>query len=184
MCRSALSEVGTEIAIEIRGRRCRRRSCRCHFTNIEPEERDVRDVARLTRRTLRGPYRSPLHQPSTSGCKARRRHRRGRHHRRLPRTSWAMSSTSSFQRSGDRVEAMKPFGVIESVKTASDLFAPVCGHDHRGQPARHDEPQLVNDAPYQDGWLIKVEAGQSERHRPIADGRAVRRAGHQLLTQS
>ena len=35
---------------------------------------------------------------------------------------------------GDRVEAMKPFGVIESVKTASDLFAPVSGDSRRGQP--------------------------------------------------
>ena len=58
---------------------------------------------------------------------------------------------------GDRVEAMKPFGVIESVKTASDLFAPISGtvEEVNGQVA--DEPQLVNDAPYEGGWLIKVK---------------------------
>ena len=57
---------------------------------------------------------------------------------------------------GARVEAMKPFGVIESVKTASDLFAPVSGtvEDVNGQI--ESEPQLVNDAPYEGGWLIKV----------------------------
>ena len=58
---------------------------------------------------------------------------------------------------GDRVEAMQAFGVIESVKTASDLFAPVSGtvSEVNGQIA--DEPQLVNDAPYEGGWLIKVK---------------------------
>ena len=57
---------------------------------------------------------------------------------------------------GDRVEAMKPFGVIESVKTASDLFAPVSGTIEEVNGALMDGPQLVNDAPYADGWLIKV----------------------------
>ena len=58
---------------------------------------------------------------------------------------------------GDRVEAMKPFGVIESVKTASDLFAPVSGTVEAVNPQITDEPQLVNDAPYEGGWLIKVK---------------------------
>jgi glycine cleavage system H protein len=58
---------------------------------------------------------------------------------------------------GDRVEAMKPFGVIESVKTASDLFAPVSGTIEAVNPQITDEPQLVNDAPYESGWLIKVK---------------------------
>jgi glycine cleavage system H protein len=58
---------------------------------------------------------------------------------------------------GDRVESMKPFGVIESVKTASDLFAPVSGTVEEVNPKLTDEPQLVNDAPYGGGWLIKVK---------------------------
>ena len=58
---------------------------------------------------------------------------------------------------GDRVEAVKPFGVIESVKTASDLFAPVSGTVEAVNPQVTDEPQLVNDAPYEGGWLIKVK---------------------------
>ena len=58
---------------------------------------------------------------------------------------------------GDRVEAMKPFGVIESVKTASDLFAPVSGTVEEVNGQITDEPQLVNDAPYEAGWLIKVK---------------------------
>jgi glycine cleavage system H protein len=58
---------------------------------------------------------------------------------------------------GDRVESMKPFGVIESVKTASDLFAPISGTITEVNPRVTGEPQLVNDAPYQDGWLIRVK---------------------------
>jgi len=60
-------------------------------------------------------------------------------------------------KAGDRVEAMKPFGVIESVKTASDLFAPVSGTVEAVNDQITDEPQLVNDAPYEAGWLIKVK---------------------------
>jgi glycine cleavage system H protein len=58
---------------------------------------------------------------------------------------------------GDRVESMKPFGVIESVKTASDLFAPVTGTITEVNPRLVDEPQIVNDAPYEAGWLIRVQ---------------------------
>ena len=58
---------------------------------------------------------------------------------------------------GDRVEQMQPFGVIESVKTASDLFAPVTGTVVEVNAALGDQPQSVNDAPYEDGWLIKVK---------------------------
>ena len=58
---------------------------------------------------------------------------------------------------GDRVESMKPFGVVESVKTASDLFAPVSGVVQEVNSRIVDEPQLVNDAPYEVGWLIKVK---------------------------
>ena len=62
---------------------------------------------------------------------------------------------------GDRVEAMKPFGVIESVKTASDLFAPVTGTVVEVNAALTDSPQSVNDAPYEAGWLIKVKPDDS-----------------------
>jgi len=59
-------------------------------------------------------------------------------------------------KAGDRVEALKPFGVIESVKTASDLFAPVSGTVEEVNAEVADRPELVNDAPYASGWLIKV----------------------------
>jgi glycine cleavage system H protein len=58
---------------------------------------------------------------------------------------------------GDRVESMKPFGVIESVKTASDLFAPVSGTVTEVNAELESQPQLVNDSVYETGWLIKVK---------------------------
>ena len=57
---------------------------------------------------------------------------------------------------GERVEQFKVFGVIESVKTASDLYAPISGEIVEINQSVVDEPAQVNDAPYGDGWLIKV----------------------------
>jgi glycine cleavage system H protein len=57
---------------------------------------------------------------------------------------------------GDRIESGKPFGVIESVKTASDLYAPVSGEVVAVNNELIDQPQSVNDDPYQKGWMIKI----------------------------
>lgn len=57
---------------------------------------------------------------------------------------------------GDRVEAGRPFGVVESVKTASDLYAPVSGEVLEVNEALADQPETVNDDPYAAGWLIKL----------------------------
>src|ERR671927_796453 len=59
---------------------------------------------------------------------------------------------------GDRVEFGKPFGVIESVKTASDLYAPVSGEVVEVNSELVDQPQTVNDDPYDRGWMLKVRA--------------------------
>ncbi len=59
---------------------------------------------------------------------------------------------------GDRVEAGKGFGVIESVKTASDLYAPVSGEVVEVNPHLASEPQTVNEDPYGQGWMIKIRA--------------------------
>jgi glycine cleavage system H protein len=57
---------------------------------------------------------------------------------------------------GDRIESGKPFGVVESVKTASDLYAPVSGEVVEVNNELVDQPQSVNDDPYQKGWMIKI----------------------------
>ncbi len=57
---------------------------------------------------------------------------------------------------GSQVKLMTPFGVVESVKTASDLFSPVNGEVIDVNPALTDQPELVNASPYADAWMIKV----------------------------
>ena len=49
------------------------------------------------------------------------------------------------------------FGVVESVKTASELYAPVSGEIVAINEELLDAPELVNESPYEEGWMIKVE---------------------------
>jgi glycine cleavage system H protein len=60
-------------------------------------------------------------------------------------------------RVGTTVEQGKPFGVVESVKTASDLFAPVSGTVIEVNEKLVDQPELVNQDPYGEGWMIILE---------------------------
>src|SRR5213083_2476493 len=57
---------------------------------------------------------------------------------------------------GSQVKLMSPFGVVESVKTASDLFAPVSGEVVEVNSALADQPELVNASPYGEAWMIKI----------------------------
>jgi glycine cleavage system H protein len=57
---------------------------------------------------------------------------------------------------GDAVEAGKTFGTIESVKTLSDLYAPVSGTITKVNAALHDKPELVNEDCYGEGWMITI----------------------------
>ena|ERR1700733_6193151 len=57
---------------------------------------------------------------------------------------------------GDEVGAGKPFGTIESVKTLSDLYAPVAGKVLRINEELLKKPELVNDDCYGKGWMIAI----------------------------
>ncbi len=57
---------------------------------------------------------------------------------------------------GDKLLQMESFGSIEAVKTVSDLFAPVSGEVVAVNNQLVDAPMLINDSPYDDGWLVKV----------------------------
>ncbi len=57
---------------------------------------------------------------------------------------------------GATVEAMGEFGVVESVKTASDLYSPIAGEIVAINEELEESPELVNDAPYAGGWMIKL----------------------------
>lgn len=49
------------------------------------------------------------------------------------------------------------FGTIESVKSVSELYAPVAGKVVRINEALEDNPELVNESPYDDGWMVEIE---------------------------
>ena len=59
---------------------------------------------------------------------------------------------------GKRLEAMKPFGVVEAVKTVSDLYAPVGGEVVEINAALADNPALVNQEPFGRGWMVRIRA--------------------------
>jgi glycine cleavage system H protein len=57
---------------------------------------------------------------------------------------------------GTSFEAAQSFGVIESVKTASDLYAPLAGEVIAVNERLASNPELVNDDPYGEGWMLRL----------------------------
>ncbi|MEQ5802197.1 glycine cleavage system protein GcvH [Halomonas sp. H10-9-1] len=57
---------------------------------------------------------------------------------------------------GRSLELKEEFGVVESVKAASDLYAPVAGEVIAVNEALEDAPETLNESPYEDGWIMKV----------------------------
>jgi glycine cleavage system H protein len=64
------------------------------------------------------------------------------------------------------------FGVVESVKAVSDLFAPVSGEVVATNEALAASPELVNGAPYGDGWMIRVKLSTPSEADELLDGSA------------
>ena len=58
---------------------------------------------------------------------------------------------------GEELDADEVFGTVEAVKTVSELFMPVSGTVSEFNEQLEDEPELVNDDPYGDGWIIRIE---------------------------
>ena len=58
---------------------------------------------------------------------------------------------------GEELDQEEVFGSIEAVKTVSDLFMPVSGEITSFNDALEQDPETVNNDPYGDGWLIKIE---------------------------
>ena len=55
------------------------------------------------------------------------------------------------------ITANEVFGTVEAVKTVSDLFMPLGGKIIESNPELEDKPELVNDDPYGEGWIIKID---------------------------
>jgi glycine cleavage system H protein len=62
---------------------------------------------------------------------------------------------------GDAIQLGDPFGSVESVKTVSELYAPVSGKVVAINAQLVDAPEKVNESPYADGWMIVVELSDS-----------------------
>ena len=58
---------------------------------------------------------------------------------------------------GETLEAGEVFGTVEAVKTVSDLFMPITGERLELNSELESSPELVNDAPYTEGWMVKVK---------------------------
>lgn len=63
---------------------------------------------------------------------------------------------------GATVEAGDALGVIESVKSVSDLYSPARGRVAKVNQALVDHPELINEDPYGDGWIFELEDGQAD----------------------
>lgn len=62
---------------------------------------------------------------------------------------------------GDEIELGEEFGVVESSKVASDLIAPITGEVVEINEKLEDEPEFINEAPY-DAWIVKVKLAEAE----------------------
>ncbi|MEQ8722973.1 MAG: glycine cleavage system protein GcvH [Sandaracinaceae bacterium] len=75
-------------------------------------------------------------------------------------------------KAGSEVGAHDHFGDIESVKTVSELFAPVAGEIVEVNEELEDQPELVNDSPYDQGWMIVLKVSSPDELGDLMDAAA------------
>lgn len=73
---------------------------------------------------------------------------------------------------GSTLSVNSTFGTVESVKTVSDLFAPISGKVVEVNGKLEDSPELVNSDPYGDGWMILVEMSEPSELDDLLDAAA------------
>ncbi|KAK9800733.1 hypothetical protein WJX73_002363 [Symbiochloris irregularis] len=73
---------------------------------------------------------------------------------------------------GSQVEKEETFGVLESVKAASDLYSPVTGEVTETNQLLTDEPAQVNSSPFDDGWMMKVKLSDTSQLDDLLDQKA------------
>lgn len=73
---------------------------------------------------------------------------------------------------GDSIVAGEPLGVVESVKAASDIYAPISGEVVEQNEAAVESPELVNQSPYGDAWLLKVKIADAAQLDELMDASA------------
>ncbi|WP_020676029.1 glycine cleavage system protein GcvH [Geopsychrobacter electrodiphilus] len=70
---------------------------------------------------------------------------------------------------GDRVELGKAFGVVESVKAVSDIYAPLAGEVVEVNTELPDAPEMINTSPYEDGWMIRIKPDDPSELEELMD---------------
>jgi glycine cleavage system H protein len=70
---------------------------------------------------------------------------------------------------GEKVVKDDPFGAVESVKAVSDVYAPVSGAVLEVNDVLPDNPETINDDPYGDGWMIRVELSDMDDLKDLMD---------------
>lgn len=75
-------------------------------------------------------------------------------------------------KAGSRVTYMKNFGVVESVKAASDLYSPLSGVVVESNTTLESQPELVNQDPYGEGWMIVVKPDDPNALKDLLDAGA------------
>src|SRR4051812_10475921 len=73
---------------------------------------------------------------------------------------------------GAALKAGETFGVVESVKAASDLYAPVGGTVTAVNPALNTAPETVNKSPYDEGWMMKLKPADAKAADALMDAAA------------
>ena len=73
---------------------------------------------------------------------------------------------------GSQIEQQNPFGVVESVKTVSDLYAPVSGKVTKVNKELETNPEKVNNEPFEAGWIIEVEISDEKELDSLLDSDA------------
>ena len=77
---------------------------------------------------------------------------------------------------GEAIAKDAIFGTVEAVKTVSDLFLPVSGEVIEFNEALKDKPELVNNDPYGEGWMVKIKISNPDEIATLFDA-----AGYQAL---
>lgn len=70
---------------------------------------------------------------------------------------------------GDHLKVDEPFGSVESVKTVSELYAPVSGEVVEVNSELEDSPEFVNESPYEKAWMVVVELSDASQLDALMD---------------
>jgi len=73
---------------------------------------------------------------------------------------------------GETIAKDAIFGTVEAVKTVSDLFLPVSGEVIEFNEALKDKPELVNNDPYGEGWMVKIKISNPDEIASLLDAAA------------